>query len=219
VLLVIPAPVEAKEMLARLGLGEPPGVEGRWQALRIDDYSDLVVCGVGKVNAAGAVALLAGTAGYGGVVNAGVCGALPGSGLDLGAAVLASPSVYADEGVITPDRFVGFDEMGFPLGPFEEGRIMPDPEWAGRLGGLVDAAGPIATVSTCSGTDEAAQEVVRRTGAICEAMEGAAAGHVAARLGLRFAEVRVVSNTAGDRARQRWDIPGAVARLGEILGL
>ncbi len=74
-----------------------------------------------------------------------------------------------------------------------------------------------------------------RTAAAGEAMEGAAIGHIIARHNAmrvsgasqgngsssmplaRFAELRVVSNTTGDRARQTWDIPKAAARLQELV--
>ena len=83
-----------------------------------------------------------------------------------------------------------------------------------RLGPLF-AEGPIATVATCSGTDEAAAEVARRTGAVAEAMEGAAVVHAARRLGVPAIELRAVSNTTGRRDRQVWDLPTAMTALGE----
>ena len=60
-----------------------------------------------------------------------------------------------------------------------------------------------------------------RTGAIAEGMEGAAIGHALARCTGRgtkpeFLEIRVVSNTTGDRGRQVWDIKGALATLTRV---
>ena len=59
-----------------------------------------------------------------------------------------------------------------------------------------------------------------RTGAIAEAMEGGAVGVSAARVGggVWFSELRVISNTTGDRAGQRWDLSRALARLSETAG-
>jgi futalosine hydrolase len=216
ILVVVPTPAEARVIGERAAISLERNT-GPWRTSRLDEFSDLVICGVGKVNAAGAVAALGQR--YKGVLNLGIAGSLPGSGLSTAAAVLGSPSAYADEGLLTPQGYVPCHDMGFPLGSFESGRIMPDPEWAGLLRPLVDAAGPIATVSTCSGTDQAAAEVVRRTGALCEGMEGAAVGHAAARLGIRFAEVRVISNNTGDRDRQRWDLGSAAGRIANLLGL
>jgi len=49
-------------------------------------------------------------------------------------------------------------------------------------------------------------------------MEGAACGLVAARKGVRYAELRVMSNRTGRRDQQGWNLDGACRRLGEILG-
>ena len=78
-------------------------------------------------------------------------------------------------------------------------------------------AGPIATVATCSGTDDAAREVVIRTGALAEAMEGAAVVHAALRLDLPGIELRSISNTTGDRGQQRWDLPRGLSALREAM--
>jgi futalosine hydrolase len=75
----------------------------------------------------------------------------------------------------------------------------------------------IATVSTCSGTDAAATEIAHRTGAAAEAMEGAAVGLVAFRHKVAFAEVRVISNTTGDRSRQVWALEESLAELGKFV--
>ena len=64
--------------------------------------------------------------------------------------------------------------------------------------------------------DEAARQVVQRTGATAEGMEGAAVALVAVRHALAFAELRVISNTTGRRAGQVWKLPEALARLGAL---
>ena len=46
-----------------------------------------------------------------------------------------------------------------------------------------------------------------------KAMEGAAVVHAALRLGLPGGEVRVISNSTGDRAKQQWDIARAFAAM------
>ncbi len=215
ILLVVAAPTEARTILNRIA----PTIDVPPPRTRIALRSDLaiVTTGVGKVNAATAVALRFDPSLDDLVLSIGVAGALPGRDLPLGSRILASESAYADEGLDTPDGFLTCDQMGFPLGPFSHGRIPGCREVIGRLGSTCDFIGPVATVSTCSGTEELAGKVVRRTGAIAEAMEGAAVGHVCALLGVRFAELRVISNTTGDRKRQRWDLPGALDCLGEFV--
>jgi nucleoside phosphorylase len=95
-----------------------------------------------------------------------------------------------------------------------EGGDGEGPDGGGRV-----VVGRIATVSTCAGTDARAATVARRTGAVAEAMEGAAVAQVASRLGVTFAEVRVISNTTGDRANQRWDMRGALGGLSRVAGV
>ena len=67
---------------------------------------------------------------------------------------------------------------------------------------LAEAVGPVACVSTCSGTDEAAHEVVRRTSSLVEAMEGAAAGLAARRVGGTSVEA-ATAETFGVRGVQQ----------------
>jgi len=213
-LIVVAAPVEATAVLR--GVGRAADTLTRWTPVPIGPNADLVECGIGKVNAGACVARLL-DGGYRAVLSVGLCGALPGSDLRPGMTVLASTSVYADEGIVTPGGFLDCGEMGFPMGPFSGRQVPLDHALIGRLTPLVDRVGPIATVSTCSGTNAGALEVCARTGALAEAMEGAAVAHVACTLGVACGEVRVVSNTTGDRPLQHWDVPCAVESLGYVL--
>ncbi len=215
-LLAVAAPSELRAVLRGLGVKIAPEPRA-WTTIDAGRF-DVVLAGVGKANAAGAVARLLDPSRHAGVLSVGVAGALPGGGLALGAVVCARACVFADEGVETPDRFIGCAELGFP--PAEGlGQAIPATLGGGVLAAAADAEGVIATVSTCSGTDEAARRLVERTGAVAEAMEGAAAALAAHRLGLPAGELRVISNTTGARASQRWDLPGALARLERVIGL
>lgn len=217
VLLVVAAPAEARAVAAGFGLGRDwsgPAAAWDWPVVPLAGGMDMLETGVGKVNAAAAAAVRGPS--YGAVINLGVCGALPAADPPrIGDCVLASASVYADEGVQTEAGFQTVPEMGFALGPFAGVGVPCDGALLGALSPLAGRVAPVATVSTCSGTDALARAVALRTGAAAEAMEGAAVGHALARLApsTRFAELRVVSNTTGDRARQRWDLGGALARL------
>lgn len=213
-------------------------VEREAEALR-GAPGEIVVAGVGRTNAAAATTEAILRRGpFDAVVSAGVAGALPRSPLDapaseasgapsgphagafpqphlrLGDLVLAESCVYFEEGAIMPDGFHTMSELGFDLGPFRGNRVPVDR----TLDRLAPAAkrGVIATVATCSGTDEAAAEVVRRTGAVAEAMEGAAVVHAALRLGVPATEIRAISNGTGDRARQEWNLPAAFDALASL---
>lgn len=216
-LLVVAAATEARSVLAAFGQ-DPAWASKQWERLELSGSVDLVVSGVGKANAAGAAARSLDPARHVGVISTGVCGALPGSELGIGDVVLADSSLYSDEGIETPDGFMDCAAMGFPLGPFE-GSGVRHGRWIDAFGVAADRRGTIATVSTCSGTDTAALRVVARTDAIAEAMEGAAVAQAGVRLGVQTAEVRVVSNTTGDRALQEWDLPKALDRLQGVIRL
>ncbi len=180
-----------------------------------------MMTGIGKANAAGATArALSLDPPPDLALNVGIAGALPGSGLGLGDVVVATASVYADEGLQTPKGFQHCAAMGFPLAP----SAFPGPEVPVDAGvaealrvGLPARAGRTACVSTCSGTDSLARAVVERTGAIAESMEGAAVMHAARLLRVPAGELRVISNTTGDREHQRWDIRLALERLAGVM--
>jgi futalosine hydrolase len=159
--------------------------------------------------------------------------------LGLGETVIGESSVYADEGVALPagvsvagssQGFVDIGKLGFPPleGVSEAGGLgfAADAELLARVRAVLPWArvGRIATVSTCSGTDELARAVATRTGAAAEVMEGAAIAHALRKLEVEgcegvghlrteFVEVRVISNTTGNRDRQVWEMKRA---LGEV---
>lgn len=214
VLLAVAAPSEARAVLLGLGFRGSPLPE--WSILRVEENVDLVLTGVGKSNAAGGVARVADASCHGCVLNVGIAGSLPG-GPGLGAVVLATTSVFADEGVETPQGFRDCGLMGFAA--CDLGMAVPgDASLAIQVGREADVRGPIACVSTCSGTDARALEVRRRSGGVAESMEGAAAGLAAYRVGIPFAEVRVISNTTGKREDQRWELEAALERLRALIG-
>ena len=180
----------------------------------------VVVAGIGRTNAAAATAealteARATGAPFAAVISTGIAGALPGSNLALGTVIVADACIYAEEGIALPEGQGDMRVLGFPLGDFEGNRVPVD----GALLVAFRALGPaceIATVATCSGTDAAALAVGTRTGAMAEAMEGAAVVHAARRVGVPAIEIRSISNTTGDRATQRWDIAAAFAALQRV---
>ena len=195
-------------------------VLGEAEAIGTLEGARVVVSGVGRTNAAAATteAILrdAPAGGFDAVLSAGVAGALPGGDLSIGDAVVASSCVYVEEGMITPAGFADMTALGFALGKFAGNAVPVDERLLSLIGPLFRVA-PIATVATCSGTDAAAAEVARRTGAVAEAMEGAAVVHAARRLGVPAIELRVISNTTGDRDRQVWRLAEAMTALGDAV--
>jgi futalosine hydrolase len=220
---VVSTAMEARALASAI---DPGAVvhDAAWVEQRLDDDCGLAVCGVGKVNAAACTALLirgAPPGAIGCVLSVGIAGALPvADAPGIGQSVAATASVFADEGVRTPEGFLTCEQLGFPLW----GPEPADPRWIGRcaslrevLGGACTRRGIIATVSACSGTDRSAAEIAERTGAVAEGMEGAGVVLVAQRLGVHGGEVRAISNTTGDRTRQRWDVRAGLEELRAVM--
>lgn len=224
-LIALAAPREFSAVATALGVTNPYSMWELIHTPKIGEIEiDLVWTGVGKSNAAGGVARVLDVDRHGGVLSAGIAGALPISGSHQSCSMLdvvcASESIFADEGVQTPDGFESCAQMGFA--PFDHGTdsIAHDARTISLLDRVADVQGKIATVSVCSGTDRGAGEVVDRTSAICEAMEGAAVGLAARRIDSHIltGELRVISNTTGDRGAQIWDLDGAMGMLGKTIG-
>lgn len=211
--LVVAAETEARAVFEAHGLPDGDATQPRMLSRGVW----ILRTGIGKSNAAGGVGIALARQKFGRVVSLGLGGALPGRGLSIGDRVLATSSVFADEGIETPEGFVDCRSMGFPLHPEDRGAgFPPGPGLAELLGRVVAKRSAVATVSTCSGRDELAERVRRRTGAGVEAMEGAAVALTCLKLGVAMAEVRVISNTTGDRGRQVWDMGLALKELGRV---
>ncbi len=192
-------------------------VQQEADAIGLPEDTHVVAGGIGRTNAAVATTTaMHAECPFELVISAGVAGSLPNSGLSVGDVVVADSCVYVEEGLVTPDGFQDMAAMGFCLGDFEGNCVPVDATLLNRLRGI-GVAGSIATVATCSGTDEQAQLVADRTSCVCEAMEGASVVHAACIAGLPGIEIRAISNTTGNRDSQQWDLDLALANLGNAV--
>ncbi|MBC22322.1 MAG: futalosine hydrolase [Phycisphaerae bacterium] len=188
-------------------------VEAEAEAVGEIPNATVITSGIGRTNAAVATTEAILQRGpFDAVINMGVAGALPGSPLQIGSVIVATSCIYVEEGQDHPDGFQELSQMGMSLGDFSGNAVPVDPGLLNMLSAEFHA-GPIATVATCSGTDQRAEAVRSRTGADAEAMEGAAVVHAARRLETPGIEIRVISNTTGDRDQQHWDLPAAFRSL------
>jgi futalosine hydrolase len=181
------------------GKGLPTNVAGKSIAL--------IRTGVGPVNAAFALTRFLSENEAGAVINCGVGGAYPGSGLEPGDVVCAESETYGDLGANSPEGFLDMKAIGFPVIPGAEpvyNRLKLDLFPARRRAAFV-------TCTTCTGTDADAESLVARTGGVVESMEGAAIVHVARLMAVPVGEVRGISNMVGKRERSTWRIPEAAA--------
>jgi len=192
-------------------------VQAEADAIGRPSGTNVVVGGIGRTNAAVATTTSILSDGpFAWILNAGVAGALPESNLSIGDIVVANKCVYVEEGLMTPNGFQDMEEMGFSLSNFS-GNEVPVDQWMLEQLSYLGRVAPIATVATCSGTDEQAKLVASRTGCICEAMEGAAVMHTANRVGAPGIELRSISNTTGNRDAQEWNLELALNNLGKTV--
>ncbi|MBX7221636.1 MAG: futalosine hydrolase [Blastocatellia bacterium] len=211
ILLVAAVEREAADLLPRIQFKEEKqfGVwTTRYGVLNGHSVAFLLT-GVGMVRTTAALATVLGAEPFAAVLQFGVGGAYPNSGLKIGDVVLADSECDPQSGIVTPAGFRDLRGLGFGLTEDFPNRISLENPWsaevAARLPQVLRAG--VATVASCSGTDEVALEMERRSGAKVEAMEGFPAAWIAQCQHIPFAELRVVSNTTGDRARQEWNLP------------
>jgi futalosine hydrolase len=173
-----------------------------------------VLCtGVGAVNAAHAVTLALTRQRPDRIVVCGVGGAYPGSGLVVGDVVCADAECYGDLGASSPGGFLDMQALGFPLvpGPPPIYNDLPLQVFP------VERRVKFVTMSTCTGTDEAAHAIAARTGGAVENMEGAAVAHVAHLHGIPVGEMRGISNLVTTRDTTAWRLKDAAVAAQEAL--
>ena len=173
----------------------------------VDDSPELriIVTGVGPVNAAHALTMAIAERRPDRVINIGIGGAYPLSGLAIGDVACASEEVYGDLGAQSPTGFLDMRSLGFPviggdLPIFNEIPLQIFP---------VTRRVRFVTVSTCTGTEDSARAIEARTGGAVENMEGAAIAHVAHLHRIPVGEVRGISNIVTNRDKKSWRLEDA----------
>jgi futalosine hydrolase len=182
----------------------------------------IIQAGIGKVNAAHAATCIIESFSVRCILNVGVGGAFPGSGLQVGDVAIASKEFYGDEGVAGPGGWKDMQKIGIPvvrergkryfnefpldkklvkLAEKESGKVFLD-----QPKGIQVKTGNFVTVSTVSGTRTRAAKLQKRFGALCENMEGAAIAHVCTLYKMPLLEIRGMSNMVGVRDKNQWDV-------------
>jgi len=143
------------------------------------------------------------------ILNLGIAGAYPGSGLSLGDIVIGQSEVYGDVGFALPEapyfRHIGESEWGefyrtpLPLMQFAEFPVLH--------------LGSGCTVNTCTGTEAVGRLRETLFQAHFETMEGAAVAQAGQTLGIPVCEIRAISNFASTRDMRPQNIRLALAAL------
>ncbi len=173
----------------------------------------VVVCGVGKVNAALCVQVLADCYGVTHVVNTGVAGSLCPE-LDIGDFVISRDAMYHDFDCspLNPNYPVG-QVPGLPVRAFpaDEHLIACAMEAAQQVHPGHARIGRVASGDQFVGQKAAKAAIIQHTGALCTEMEGTAIAHAAWRNQIPFVVLRAISDKADDSAEMDYPTFEAIA--------
>lgn len=175
----------------------------------------VVVCGVGKVNAALCVQILCDCFGVTHLVNTGVAGSLCAE-LDIGDFVISENAVYHDFDChsINPAYVVG-QVPGLPVRAFPADKLLCDLAFAAAEQVYAGHAriGTVASGDQFVSQKEVKKQIIANTGALCTEMEGAAIAHAAWRNGVPFVVIRAISDKADDSAQMDYPTFEAIAAV------
>lgn len=159
----------------------------------------IVRCGVGKVNAALCVQILADLFDVTYIVNTGIAGSMD-ADLDIGDLVVATEAMYHDMTVTI---------FGYPRGqvPGMDVQAFPADEALSEAAAAACAKravrfkrGRIVSGDQFVGDSAVKDDILENCGGLCVEMESAAIAHAAYRNGIPFAILRAISDKADDSA-------------------
>ncbi|NOY23367.1 MAG: futalosine hydrolase [Acidobacteria bacterium] len=221
-LLVCATPLEAELLVQGFGGGFKKEKVGTGVLFHSEngDKAPVLVTGVGKTNSA--LVLTQYFLNHGRpdeVINTGIAGAYPGSGIIISHVAVATEEIYADEGVRSTDGFLTMEDIGFPMlitddqhfynsFPIPHGKKVQ--EMLVKKTKLSVYEGRFLTVSTITATRDLEAERTARFQPVCESMEGAAVAHTCAAFGVKFTEIRGISNFVGTYDKSGWKIENAM---------
>ena len=168
----------------------------------------VVVCGVGKVNAAMCVQVLCDCFGVTHVINTGIAGSLC-ADLDIGDLVISRDAMYHDFTCqeLNPAYAVGqvpdLEVLRFPA----DEKLMEAAVTAAKNTDTPQVmVGTIASGDQFISNKERKAKIIADTGAYCTEMEGAAIAHTAWRNGVPFVVIRAISDKADDSAQMDYPV-------------
>lgn len=176
-----------------------------------DSNSDVsvLITGVGMVNTAiELTAQLSSTEQPDLVINAGIAGAFS-SNIEIGSVVQVVTDRFSEIGVEEPSKFVPADFIGLMD---REQLAFSTSE---RFQDLKEVTG--ITVNTVHGNERSIKEVVASLDPDVESMEGAAVAAVCKKFGVRWLQIRAISNLVEPRNTSKWNIPLAINNLNGTL--
>ncbi|MDR4506788.1 MAG: futalosine hydrolase [Candidatus Brocadiaceae bacterium] len=155
------------------------------------------------------------------VLQIGLAGAYPGARDEvrvLGASVIVEKEVLADLGAEDARSFLSLEDLELGKTEYYESKclLVFNDLFGNTLNTLPIVSG--ATVNMATGKEETGIFRAEKYGAEVESMEGAGAFKFGKDFGVPVLQVRGISNIAGTRNRENWDIPGALKSLRKLCG-
>lgn len=178
---------------------------------------DVLVAGVGSVQAAVNTTKALNKTEYDLVISAGIGGGFSGHA-EMGDVVVATKTIAADLGAQTGNGFVFIEKLGFGSSQVSiDESLIKNISTALKMANLSVQSGPILTVNTVTGTVESTLEMISRVpDATAEAMEGFGVATAAEDADVPFLEIRTISNQVGPRDRDAWQIKEALETLEKV---
>ena len=169
---------------------------------------EVLVTGVGPVEASAQVSRALALGHYDLVINAGIAGALPGF-------------AQVGDGIVVVDEMLELDletgiAIALPDGLSVHDQVASDLSLTDRVVELGFAALRGVTVARVTATEETAGRLAS-LGAQVESMEGFAVLRAAEIAGVPAIEVRGISNRAGDREKSGWNFAAGLVGLERIM--
>lgn len=173
----------------------------------------VVVCGVGKVNAALCVQALCDCFDVTHIVNTGVAGSLD-ANLDIGDLVISTEAIYHDFDchAINPNYIVG-QVPGLSVRAFPADQALAETAFAAasECGDCNVRMGVVASGDQFVSSSSQKKQIVQDTGALCTEMEGAAIAHASWKNNVPFVVIRAISDKADDSAQMDYPTFEAIA--------
>ncbi len=146
------------------------------------------------------------------ILNIGITGAYPGSGLQIGDIVMGTSEVFGDIGFELPEYPSFRPISSTPMGkPYAQSFPLRQCDWRQTYPLLKYGAG--CTVNTCTGTVATGLMREKLYSAQFETMEGAAVAMVGKMADISVLEIRAISNIAADRDMRPENIKLAIENL------
>jgi futalosine hydrolase len=179
------------------------------------DFSvDFLVTGIGSTLTTYALTKKISIKKYDLIINAGIAGSFN-TALKIGDVVNIPSDEFADLGIEDKNEFFTLFEKGFiekNQTPFTDNKLLNPTELSLNLKNVSGI-----TVNTSHGNKNSIELFKNKFKADIETMEGAAFFYVCLNEGVRFMQIRAISNYVEERNDANWDIPLAINNLNEKL--